>query len=393
VRAWLEREVPSGEDILLPEGSGTLVFGRSPKSTIVFDDLQLSARHCELSWDGGFWRLRDLGSDQGTQVNGQSLTHGRALFDGDRVEFGSVRLRFRTDLPKIDSTLLEAIAREPDVEANWLVFADQLQEQGDPLGERIVKARGGSRPDHMPWLGSLWDAFGSGELEVEWQYGFVKRATLRTCAGRLAGDWRAMVTTLFNLRVGGFVRSLVIDLPRLRNLLPSQIPQEVVDAQLFLAALPSLPPTLERLSFGYHESQPAAGAGQLPVIEELALRVPRLRGQTVYQRVNGLRLRVLQVADGVSMKGIEGSRILTGVTRIRRGLKNQLFLESPPGIPFMADGNPCYFASTHGRAQLIAGRMRGEVRVNNRIDSLYELLPDDVIDVLAGGRFRLEVVT
>lgn len=390
MRAWLERESPPGDDITLPEGSGSLVFGRSSKCTLVFDDITLSARHCEVAWDGGFWRVRDLGTEIGTRVNGQSLTHGRALFAGDRVEFGAVRLRFRTDLPVDDPQLLDAIGRSPDSESNWLVYADQLQERGDPLGERITRARAGGRLDHMPWLGPLWEAFVAGELEVDWHLGFVKRATIRTAAGRLPTDWRALVSTLLNLRVGRFVRSLVIDLPRLQNLTPMQIPHEVVSAQHFLAELPALPSTLERLSFGYHVAQPASGP--LSVTEELALRLPHLRGTPVYQRVNGVRLRVMGTVDGVKLAGIEGSRVLTGVTRIRRGHRNQLFLESPPGIPFMADGNPCYFAFTDGRAQLIAGRMRGEVRVNNRIDSLYELMPDDVVDVLAGGRFRLEVV-
>ena len=390
MRAWLEREAPEGDDITLPEGSGSLVFGRSPKCTIVFDDLSLSARHCEVAWDGGFWRLRDLGSDAGTRINGLSLTHGRALFTGDRIEFGGVRLRFRSDIPLDDPQLLDAIGRSPDDESNWLVYADQLQERGDPLGERITRARANSKLDHLPWLGPLWDSFIAGELEVEWHLGFVKRAIIRTAAGRLPTDWRALVSTLLNLRVGRFVRTLVIDLPRLQNLTPLQIPLEIVSAQHFLAELPSLPSTLERISFGYHVSQPASGP--LSVTEELALRVPRLRGTPVYQRVNGVRLRVISVAEGVTLKGIEGSRVLTGVTRIRRGNRNQVFIESPP-MPFLGDGNPCYFAFTDGRAQLVSGRMRGEVRVNNRIDSLYPLLPDDVIDVLAGGKFRLEVVT
>jgi uncharacterized protein (TIGR02996 family) len=391
VRAWFEREVPEGDDITLPEGSGSMVFGRSAKCTLVFDDLALSSRHCEVSWEGGFWKLRDLGSDAGTRVNGQPLTHARALFTGDRIEFGSVRLRFRSDLPADDTQLLDAINRSPDAASNWLVYADQLQERGDPLGERITKARAGGRLDHMPWLGPLWDAFVAGELEVEWEFGFVKRATIRTAAGRMPADWRSMVATLLNLRVGRFVRALTIDLPRLENLTPLQIPQEVVAAQHFLATLPALPTTLEKLSFGYHVSQPASGS--LSVTEELALRVPRLRGTPVYQRVSGVRLRVLGVTEGVKLGGIEQSRVLTGVTRLRRGNRNQLFLESPPGIPFMADGNPCYFAFTDGRARLISGRMRGEVRINNRIDSLYELLPDDLIDVLAGAKFRLEVFT
>ncbi len=390
MHAWLEREAPEGDRITLPDGSGSLVFGRSSKCTLVFDDITLSAKHCEVAWDSGFWKLRDLGTDGGTRLNGQPLTHARALFTGDRIEFGGVQLRFRTDLPIDDPQLLDAIGRSPEAESNWLVYADQLQERGDALGERISRARVGGRLDHMPWLGPLWDSFVAGELEIEWHFGFVKRATIRTAAGRLPTEWKPLVSTLLNLRIGRFVRSLVIDLPRLENLTPMQIPNEVVAAQHFFAELPALPITLERLSFGYHVAQ--SSTGSLSVTEELALRVPRLRGTPVYQRVNGVRLRVINVTDGVKLTGIEGSRVLTGVTRIRRGNRNQLFLESAPGMAFMADGDPCFFAFTDGRPKLIAGRMRGEVRVNNRIDSLYELLPDDVVDVLAGAKFRLEVV-
>ncbi len=390
MRAWLERESPPGNDITLPDSSGSFVFGRSGKSTIVFDDPAISPRHCELTFDGGFWKVRDLGTDAGTRVNGFALTHNQALFPGDRLEFGTTRLRFRSALPPDDRELIEAIARAPDAEPNYLVYADQLQERGDPLGERIMKSRSGGRVDHMTWLGSLWESLVSGELEVDWHFGFIKRATIRTAAGRMPTDWRNIVSRLVNLRIGRFVRGLTIDLARLQNLTPLQIPEAVVAAQHYLAELPGLPSSLERLSLGYHVAQPSSGV--LSVTEELALRLPRLRGTPVYQRANGVRLRVLSVVPGIALSGIEGSRVLSGVTRIRRGQRHQLFLESPPGIPFMADGNPCYFAFADGRAQLIAGRMRGEVRVNNRIDSLFALLPDDVIDVQGGAKFRLELV-
>ena len=122
-----------------------------------------------------------------------------------------------------------------------------------------------------------------------------------------------------------------------------------------------------------------------------------LRRGNLKQRIKliALSLAAILVATsvaGVVLNGIEENRVLAGVTRMRRGQRNQLVLESPPGIPFMADGNPCYLSFTEGRAQLIAGRMRGEVRVNNRIDSLFSLLPDDVIDVQAGAKFRVELV-
>lgn len=390
MRAWLEREFPPGDDISLPE-TGSLVFGRSSKCTIVFDDPSLSPQHCEVSWDGSFWKVKDLGTEAGTRVNGVAQRHARALHSGERIEFGATKLRFRTDLPAEDRALIEAIARSPDAESNWLVYADQLQERGDPLGERIVKSRSGGKLDHMPWLGSLWEAFVAGELEIDWQYGFVRRATIRTAAGREAPDWQAIVVTLLNSRIGHFVRSLTIDLARIDGVSSLQLTEAILEAQQFLAGLPALPVSLEKLSLGYHVAQPAAGS--LPVTEELALRLPRLRTAPIYVRAHGIRLRVLSTTPGVALSGIEGSRILTGVTRLRRGQRNQLFVESPPGIPFMADGNPCYFGFNDGRALLIAGRMRGEVRVNNRIDSTFSLLPDDVIDVQGAARFRMELVT
>ncbi len=390
MRAWLEREKPAGDDISLPDGSGTLVLGRSVKCTYVFDDRLLSHQHCEISWNGGFWRVRDLGSTTGTRVNGDAVTYGRALFPGDRVQFGETVLRYCSDAPDDEPETLEAIIREPEVEASWLVYADQLQERGDPLGERIARAKAGQRLDHMPWLARLWDSFVAGELEIDWSYGFARRATFRTAAGRLHPNWREQVAALFNLRVGKFVRALSIDLPRLQNLTPAQLPEALAAAQQYLAALPSLPATLDRVSLGYHVAQPATGAVDASAV--LTLRVPRLRDTPVYQRVNAVRLRVLSVTSGVKLSGIEGSRVLTGGTRLRRGERGTLFLEAAPGIPFLADGNPCYFGFAQGRAQLIAGRMRGEVRVNNRIDSHYELLPDDVIDVQGGARFRLELV-
>ncbi|MBL8915623.1 MAG: FHA domain-containing protein [Archangium sp.] len=390
MRAWLERELPQGDDIVLPE-TGTLIFGRSQKCTIVFDDATLSPQHCEVSWDGAFWKVKDLGSDGGTRVNGVPIRHSRALHSGEKIEFGATRLRFKTDLPEEDRTLIDAIARSPDAESNWLVYADQLQERGDPLGERIVKSRTGGKLDHMPWLGALWEHFVAGELEIDWQYGFVKRATIRTAAGREAPRWTDLVVTLLNSRIGHFVRALTIDLPRLANVPALGLTEALLDAQNFLAQLPGLPLSIEKLSLGYHVATPAAGS--LSVTEELALKLPRLRTAPIYHRAHGIRLRVLSTTPGVALSGIEGSRIISGVTRIRRGQRNQLFIESPPNIPFLADGNPCYFGFQDGRAQLIAGRMRGEVRVNNRIDSMFSLLPDDVIDVQGAARFRLEIVT
>lgn len=389
MRSWLERIEPTGEPIWLPEGSGQLIFGRSPKCTLVLDDPNVSPRHFELSWLDGFWRLRDLGSENGTQINDFESSGHQALFAGDLIQFGSTRLRFQTDLPKDDPSLLTAISRDPDALEPWLVYADQLEESGDPLGQRIAVSRSGGRMDHQPWLGPLWEHLISGALEIDWHLGFARRVTLRTTAGRLPLDWRSVCATLFNLRIGRFVRELVIDLPRLDQVPLGNVPEALVSAQRFLAALPGAPSTLQSLLLGYHVT-PAA---PVQVLDELVARAPRLRGNLVYLRASGARLKLLSVHDGTQVSGlIEGVRPMGGVVRVRRGSRTQLHLESPPGIPFMADGNPCYFATNDARVRLIAGRMRGEVRVNQRIDALYELLPGDVFDVQGAAKFRFELV-
>ena len=389
MQAWLERVAPAGESIRLPEGAGAFVFGRSSRSTIVFDAPTVSVRHCEVLWENGFWRVRDLGSELGTRVNGLEATSIRALFSGDEIAFGGVILRFKTDLPPDDPALVEAISRQPDAEEPWLVYADQLQERGDPLGDRISRSRTGGRMDHQPWMGPLWEAFISGGLEIEWHLGFARKVAIRSVAGRMALDWRAVAATLFNLRVGRFIRELTIDVPRLEHTSASEVPTAILLAQQWLAAQPSTPITLRALMLGYQVTPP--GAPPMVVLDALVGRCPQLKGCQVYLRAHSAKLRLLSQADGAKVTGIpEGVRSLAGVVRVRRGTR-QLHLESPPGIPFMADGNPCFFSSNEARVQLVAGRMRGEVRVNQRIDSLYELLPGDVIDVQAAARFRFEV--
>ena len=49
-------------------------IGRDPDNDLVLEDLQVSRRHAELLGTGERWELRDLGSHNGTYVNGRSVT-------------------------------------------------------------------------------------------------------------------------------------------------------------------------------------------------------------------------------------------------------------------------------------------------------------------------------
>jgi S1-C subfamily serine protease/pSer/pThr/pTyr-binding forkhead associated (FHA) protein len=69
-----------------------ITIGRHPMNDLRFDaekDLDVSARHAELRSSDGRHLLRDLGSTNGTFVNGERLDGERALFEGDTVRFGA----------------------------------------------------------------------------------------------------------------------------------------------------------------------------------------------------------------------------------------------------------------------------------------------------------------
>ena len=74
-----------GQQVVL--GEFRVTFGRLPDCTITFDDPNVSREHAEIRPDGGGFVLTDLGSTNGTRVNGSPITTHR-LTDGDRVTFG-----------------------------------------------------------------------------------------------------------------------------------------------------------------------------------------------------------------------------------------------------------------------------------------------------------------
>jgi hypothetical protein len=83
--------LPTGER--LPLGEDTLTIGRIPTSTIVLADPNVSRNHAEIRPQGTGWVLVDLGSTNGSRVNGGRIaTH--ELRDGDELQFGNTKIRF-----------------------------------------------------------------------------------------------------------------------------------------------------------------------------------------------------------------------------------------------------------------------------------------------------------
>nr|MDQ2999383.1 clostripain-related cysteine peptidase [Chloroflexota bacterium] len=81
-------------------------FGRNADNTIVFAGGRASRRHAEVRRDGGEYLLSDLGSSNGTLVNGQRLTAPHRLRHGDMFEIGDDAFRFDAPAPAVDKTLI-----------------------------------------------------------------------------------------------------------------------------------------------------------------------------------------------------------------------------------------------------------------------------------------------
>lgn len=78
----------------------TITIGREVGNDVVVNDPQVSRRHASLTWDGRQFIIQDLGSVNGTFVNGVHLTAPRALQPGDVVGLGStVLLGFQATAP------------------------------------------------------------------------------------------------------------------------------------------------------------------------------------------------------------------------------------------------------------------------------------------------------
>jgi len=93
-----EPEVPFAFLVVLtgPARGTTLVvdrlpaeLGRSPERDLVVDDETVSRRHAVLRGDRGCLEIEDLGSSNGTAINGNPMVGALTLLDGDLVSFGS----------------------------------------------------------------------------------------------------------------------------------------------------------------------------------------------------------------------------------------------------------------------------------------------------------------
>lgn len=86
-----------GESRAWPLDAASIGIGRSSRNAVHLPDPTVSKEHALIERTPGGWQVRDLGSRNGTRVNGVEATQALPLKDGDRLEVGNVLMRVGGD--------------------------------------------------------------------------------------------------------------------------------------------------------------------------------------------------------------------------------------------------------------------------------------------------------
>jgi two-component system response regulator HydG len=92
------REGDTWRDVFRLPPAQVMTIGRAATNRIVLRDELCSRNHCELYRNGSTWVVRDLGSRNGTTVNGGPVVGERELESGDLIQIGPYELGFTFNL-------------------------------------------------------------------------------------------------------------------------------------------------------------------------------------------------------------------------------------------------------------------------------------------------------
>jgi pSer/pThr/pTyr-binding forkhead associated (FHA) protein len=169
------------------EGESRLA-GRESESDLVLDDPRVSGRHARFEWNEGGWRLIDLGSKNGTFVNGFPVT-AVSLVHEDWISFGGLLSHFEL-VSEVQLRALEFERRERMQTTAEL--GRGLRDADDPesllrrLLESVLQVAGAER-GFVLLLGA------DGELRAQIGAGFRHRDSL---GERFSGSLGAIETSL-----------------------------------------------------------------------------------------------------------------------------------------------------------------------------------------------------
>ena len=208
-------EPPRAELLILANGVKKVMrlsadryrLGRAPANEMSFTDVAgLSREHLAIERDGARWVVRDLGSTNGSLVNGERLSGSRALRSGDHITAGQMTLVYSESVPARAATVV--FTDDESTTAGAITMSESIQGLiGEEAGEssrhmRAVITAGRELATHLP-LEKLFDLI----LELSVEAVGAARGVLMTLEG---GELQVRSAKGQGWRISSHVRDLVI---------------------------------------------------------------------------------------------------------------------------------------------------------------------------------------
>ena len=133
--------VPLGGGDPIPLLKKSLLVGRRESCDIVLRFSNVSAHHCQLTVNGGYWYMRDLQSRNGVKINGVR-TIDKRLDPGDILSIAKHKYELRYS--PID---LGAVGPPPMEMAEESIFGKSLLERAGLEPRRLARAKAPPDPD------------------------------------------------------------------------------------------------------------------------------------------------------------------------------------------------------------------------------------------------------
>lgn len=176
----------------------SLTIGRNADCDIVLDDRQVSRVHARITWCGDHYAIEDLGSKNGTHLNGREVVAALPLHDGDEIQ---IALRYKLAFVDAGATAplsLETSAKiglRIDTVAHQVYIAGRLLEpalsaQQYRLLELMVSAPGVVGRDDI--VRAVWSDVAEGGVSEQSIDALVRR--LRERLAELDPDHQYIVT-------------------------------------------------------------------------------------------------------------------------------------------------------------------------------------------------------
>jgi hypothetical protein len=141
----------------------SMTLGRGADSDLMLANPRVSRCHACLTWDGERFLVQDLGSKNGTRINGTPVATPTPIADGDTLELADSRLQFQTSAPTVTVVLeprAAAISLDPS--------RHEVRVRGEPVSLTpkeyrlltLLFRQGGAVVSHEQIAAEVWPELG-----------------------------------------------------------------------------------------------------------------------------------------------------------------------------------------------------------------------------------------